>query len=214
VVTSAVVGAGMVALGTAAAMPSQSHDNGALSSNDPTLDPSSTGGYDDDRGQLADRGSRSGRSATLPNGKTQAPQDVWVLPVKKYDVSSLFAPRWGTFHYGVDMANDTGTPVYAAHAGVVTRAGWYGGYGYVVEIDHGNGLITRYGHNSEVLVHVGEQVSTGQQVSRMGSTGQSTGPHCHFEVRINDKPVNPVPFMIDRDVDIMGHQDSPYADQV
>ncbi|MGH3739909.1 MAG: M23 family metallopeptidase [Micromonosporaceae bacterium] len=213
-VTSAVFGAGMVALGTASAMPSDSAADATAVHSDPVLDPTSTGAQgieDENRGTVVDRGSRSGRSATLPEGKTQAPQDVWVLPVKNYDLSSLYGARWGTTHYGVDLAGSYGTPVYAAHEGVVTRAGWFGGYGYAVEIDHGNGVTTRYGHNSEVLVSVGERIQAGHQIAKMGSTGYSTGNHSHFEVRINDDAINPVPFMLNRGVDIPRHKDSIYA---
>ncbi|MGH3647101.1 MAG: M23 family metallopeptidase [Micromonosporaceae bacterium] len=213
VVTSAVVGAGMVALGTAAAMPSKAPDSAALADNDPTLDPTMSGadGIGEDRGAIADRGSRSGRSATLPPGKTQAPQDVWTLPVKKYNLTSRYGPRWGTNHNGVDMAGPVGTPIYAAHKGVVVRSEWYGGYGYAIDIDHGNGVISRYGHNSELLVSVGETVAAGDQIAKMGSTGYSTGPHSHFEVRIGDEPVDPIAFMLKRGVDLVNHKDSIYA---
>lgn len=86
-------------------------------------------------------------------------------------------------HPGIDIAVPTGTPIYAAASGVVVIAGSYGGYGYAVGISHGNGLFTVYGHNSRILVKVGQKVKRGQQIAKAGSTGWSTGPHCHFEVR-------------------------------
>lgn len=86
-------------------------------------------------------------------------------------------------HPGIDIAVPTGTPIYAAAGGVVVTAGTYGGYGYAVVISHGGNLTTVYGHNSGLLVHVGQRVGRGQQIARAGSTGWSTGPHCHFEVR-------------------------------
>ncbi|MGH3738373.1 MAG: M23 family metallopeptidase [Micromonosporaceae bacterium] len=207
------MGAGMVALGTAAAMPGKAPDSAALADNDPTLDPTMSGAdsITEDRGALAGRGSRSGRSATLPPGKTQAPQDLWVLPVKKYNLTSRYGPRWGTNHNGVDLAGPYGTPVYAAHKGVVVRAEWYGGYGYAVDIDHGNGVITRYGHNSRLTVGVGQQVKAGDLIAKMGSTGYSTGPHSHFEVRIGDEAVDPISFLLKRGVDVAAHKDSIYA---
>lgn len=94
-------------------------------------------------------------------------------------------------HAGVDIAAPTGTPIRAAAAGRIIIAGYMGGYGYTVVVDHGGGYSTLYGHCSSLLVRVGQQVRQGQQIARMGSTGMSTGPHLHFEVRINGRPVNP-----------------------
>ena len=99
-------------------------------------------------------------------------------------------------HPGIDLAAAYGTPVYATADGTVLRAGWNsGGYGNLVEIDHGRGISTRYGHMSAILVHEGDHVTRGQQIGRIGSTGRSTGNHLHYEVRIDGRPVNPIPFM-------------------
>lgn len=95
------------------------------------------------------------------------------------------------FHGGLDIATAWGTPVVAAGSGTVTFAGWQGGYGQMVIVEHGDGLSTRYGHLSRVEVSVGEQLTRGQQLGRVGSTGRSTGPHLHFEVRIGETAVNP-----------------------
>jgi murein DD-endopeptidase MepM/ murein hydrolase activator NlpD len=104
--------------------------------------------------------------------------------------------RGAAMHPGIDLAGAYGTPVYATADGVVTRAGWNnGGYGNMVELDHGRGIATRYGHMSAVLVHEGDHVTRGEQIGRMGSTGRSTGNHLHYEVRIDGRPVNPIPFM-------------------
>lgn len=113
-------------------------------------------------------------------------------------VSSPFGLRWnGTdFHPGIDIANDFGTPIVATADGTVTDAGWNsGGYGNKVDIDHGNGIMTRYGHAQAVVVSVGQHVRRGQVIAYMGSTGFSTGPHLHYEVRINGQPVNPAPYL-------------------
>lgn len=98
--------------------------------------------------------------------------------------------RW-KFHSGLDIANDVGTPIHAVARGVVIRAGWVDGYGNAVEIDHGFGISTLYGHNSRLMVQVGDAVAAGDPIAAMGSTGHSTGPHCHFEIRIDGNPVDP-----------------------
>ena len=106
-------------------------------------------------------------------------------------------PIWGTtiYHSGIDIGVDEGTPVHAADGGVVVWSGWMGGYGYAVVIDHGNGLSTLYGHNSELAVDEGQSVAKGQVISYAGSTGNSTGPHVHFEVRANGDPVDPMGYL-------------------
>lgn len=109
-------------------------------------------------------------------------------------VSSPYGLRWGgsDFHPGIDIANDMGTPIRATADGIVSVAGWNsGGYGNMVDIDHGNGVMTRYGHASYVVVSAGQQVKRGQIIAYMGSTGFSTGPHVHYEVRINGQAVDP-----------------------
>mgnify|MGYP000860767086 FL=1 len=106
-------------------------------------------------------------------------------------------PIWGTtiYHSGIDIGVDEGTPVHAADSGVIVWSGWMGGYGYAVVIDHGNGLSTLYGHNSELAVDEGQSVSKGQVVAYAGSTGNSAGPHVHFEVRENGDPVDPMGYL-------------------
>ena len=100
-----------------------------------------------------------------------------------------------TNHKGIDIANSYGTAIYAADGGKVTYAGWMSGYGYLVRIDHLNGYVTYYGHNSKLLVSAGQTVYKGQQIAKMGSTGNSTGNHCHFEVRYNGVAKNPLNFL-------------------
>ena len=116
-------------------------------------------------------------------------------------ISSRFGGRsspggiGSTNHKGIDIAVPRGTPIYAADGGTVTYSGWMGGYGYLVQIDHGNGYVTRYGHNSSLTVSVGQKVYKGQQIARAGSTGNSTGNHCHFEVRYNGVAKNPLNYL-------------------
>lgn len=99
------------------------------------------------------------------------------------------------FHEGLDIVNDYGAPVYATAAGVVTEAGWDGGYGNKVVIDHGNGLQTWYAHNSRLLVQAGQTVRKGQQIALVGSTGYATGPHVHYQLEMWGKPIDPTPFL-------------------
>jgi murein DD-endopeptidase MepM/ murein hydrolase activator NlpD len=108
-------------------------------------------------------------------------------------LTSRFGRRWGKMHKGIDIAGPVGTPINSAADGTVVFAGWNGGYGNLVEIKHTDGTTTRYGHNSRIMVSVGQTVAQGQQVSEMGSTGQSTGSHLHFEIRPNGgDAVNPI----------------------
>lgn len=95
----------------------------------------------------------------------------------------------------MDFSGKTGTPIKAAGAGKVIRAGWNGGYGRMVEIDHGNGLTTRYAHMSRISVKVGEHVEPGSVIGKVGSSGRSTGPHLHYEVRKSGEAVNPLRFI-------------------
>ena len=110
-------------------------------------------------------------------------------------VTSGYGWRWGRLHEGIDIAVPTGTPVVAAASGHVIVAGWMGGYGNLVVIDHGGGLATAYGHNSSFGVGSGSTVSQGQTIAYAGSTGNSTGPHVHFEVRVNGSPVDPLGYL-------------------
>lgn len=113
-------------------------------------------------------------------------------------VTSPYGLRWGgtDFHPGIDIANDMGTPIVATADGVVEYAGWNaGGYGNMVDINHGNGLMTRYGHASQVVVTAGQYVKRGQLIAYMGSTGFSTGPHVHYEVHVNGQRVNPISYL-------------------
>ena len=117
------------------------------------------------------------------------------------DLSSTFGVRVDPFlhvaamHTGLDFRGDTGDPIHATAAGTVVGAGWSGGYGRMVEIDHGNGLSTRYGHLSQIDVKVGDEIRIGQVIGRMGSTGRSTGPHLHYETRIDGDAVDPQKFL-------------------
>lgn len=122
-------------------------------------------------------------------------------PMSNTEITSTFGSRLDPFlgtwamHAGIDFRGETGTPVYATARGRVAEAGWSGGYGQMVEIDHGHGMSTRFGHLSAILVAPGQSVEPGQMIGRVGSTGRSTGPHLHYETRIDDGAVDPIRFL-------------------
>lgn len=119
----------------------------------------------------------------------------FIYPVSSYTLTSRYGPRWGRMHYGVDLAAPTGTKIRASDGGTVTFSGYQGSYGYVVKIDHGGGFVTVYAHCSKLLVKVGEQVYQGQHIANVGSTGNSTGPHCHFEIHYLGVQKNPLSYL-------------------
>ncbi|MFM5899159.1 MAG: peptidoglycan DD-metalloendopeptidase family protein, partial [Dolichospermum sp.] len=134
-----------------------------------------------------------------PNFPSDSTTTTYMWPAKGV-LTSGYGWRWGRMHRGIDIANSVGTPIYASSAGVVEKAGWNsGGYGNLVDIRHDDGSLTRYGHNSRILVQAGQRVQQGQTIAAMGSTGFSTGPHIHFEVHPAGKgAVNPIAFLPNR----------------
>lgn len=187
--------------------------------------PSHAAGYQSDRAALAqqdraDRGQERAPEAAAPPAKPAAPKaarkpaakpkkagppPAWQLPVtaKHYWVSSTFGERWGVLHAGVDLAVPMKTPIHAAHAGRVSIAGQYDGYGKAVGIENGGGVATVYGHASRVVVHTGQYVHAGQLIAYSGNTGDSNGPHLHFEMRRHGVPFNPLPYLKKHGVDII-----------
>jgi murein DD-endopeptidase MepM/ murein hydrolase activator NlpD len=130
---------------------------------------------------------------TSPTTNSSAPLR-WPVAVPR--LTSPFGTRWGKEHEGIDMAAPIGTPVYAAAAGNVIYAGdQVRGYGNMVVIRHSGNLVTVYAHNSLLLVHIGDQVSVGREIARVGDTGRATAPHLHFEVRRNEIPQDPMQFL-------------------
>ena len=124
-----------------------------------------------------------------------APTGTYAMPLEYYTVTSEFGQRWGRLHAGIDLADPTGTTIYASDGGTVIRASYFGGYGNCVEIDHENGRVTRYGHCSAILVSEGDKVYQGQPIALVGSTGNSTGPHLHFEIILDGVQHNPREFV-------------------
>jgi murein DD-endopeptidase MepM/ murein hydrolase activator NlpD len=195
VVTSAFVGAGIVALGAGAMPDAKTVDPSAIAD----LDQTSTQQDLAERAEEADRASRDGRSDPATQAATD---DVWLLPLHGYEFTSAYGMRLGQLHAGVDLAAPEGTPYRAVHTGTVKLAGYYGGYGYAVIVDHGNGLETIYGHSSQLAVKTGQQVKAGDTLGYVGSTGHAYGSHLHLEVHVNGQPRDPIPWFRDRGADI------------
>jgi len=137
-------------------------------------------------------------SARLRSGGShsrEAPSAAGLIWPVSGVLTSTYGMRWGRMHEGIDIGASSGTPIYAAAGGTVNYAGWEGGYGNLTVIDHGNGLATAYGHQSQLAVSSGQTVARGQVIGYVGSTGHSTGPHLHFEVRVNGSPTDPLAYL-------------------
>lgn len=138
--------------------------------------------------EAAARAAAEARASGAPSSNASGAGHIW----PRCDaVTSEYGRRWGRMHYGLDIDGNTGHPVFASKDGTVIYAGWQGGYGRLVLVDHHDGVVTAYAHLSAFSVGQGQQVSQGQRVGSVGSTGNSTGPHLHFETRVNGSPVNP-----------------------
>jgi len=199
VVTTALVGAAVVALGAGAVVPDSTDSSYGR-------DPSNVAMSVQDRLSAVDKANRSGNRPGPAAAVDQGAPDLWLLPLHcAYEITTLYAMRWGVFHYGVDLACPLGTPYYASHTGTVVVARWYGGFGNGIVLDNGNGIETIYGHASKLLVTEGQHVEAGQLLGLVGSTGYSTGNHLHYEIHVNGVPTDPMPFMLARGVDIPRH---------
>jgi murein DD-endopeptidase MepM/ murein hydrolase activator NlpD len=144
------------------------------------------------RASEAAASSGSSSSASSPPATPSAAGLIW--PVSG-PITSPFGPRWGGFHPGIDIGVPEGTPIHAAAAGTVIWCGWESGYGNLVVLDHHNGLATAYGHQSRIAVSCGQDVAQGDVIGYSGCTGFCTGPHLHFEVRVNGSPVDPIGYL-------------------
>lgn len=164
--------------------------------------PGQTGGFASDPAGGGDFGDQSAGGAVMHVGASSglgAGAGLLAAPIDpSYDptVTGKFGDaRTGHTHEGVDLAVPTGTPIDAARGGTVIYSGPAAGYGYLVTVDHGGGITTRYGHFSKLLVRTGQTVNVGDQLGLAGATGDATGPHLHFEYRINGSPVDPWPML-------------------
>ncbi|WP_446216862.1 M23 family metallopeptidase [Micromonospora sp. IBHARD004] len=206
VVTTAFVGAGLVALGANALPDAKSVSPSVLDE----LKQASITSQDAAARADADAADRDSRYSQV--AKAGAEQDVWLLPLHGYDFNSPFGMRWGKMHTGVDLVAPEGTPYVAIHAGTVTKAGWFGGYGYAVIVQHPDGSEAIYGHSSAVSVQEGQQVKAGDQLGLVGNTGHSYGSHLHLEIHVNGQPQDPVPWLQDRGADIQLETEALYSE--
>jgi murein DD-endopeptidase MepM/ murein hydrolase activator NlpD len=205
---SAFVGAGVVALG-ASNMPDAKAVNPKVLANLENASVASQALADRGNG---DRASRSeDRTTTTKISAAQQAQDVWLLPLSDYTFSSPYGVRWGKLHAGIDLSDPEGTAYMAIHAGTVTAAGYYGGYGYAITVKQDNGVEVIYAHSRRLLVQTGQKVTAGQVIGEVGSTGASYGTHLHLEIHVNGVPTDPIPFLRDRGVDVKLQVESVYA---
>lgn len=156
-------------------------------------------GRETERKVLAEQVSKEPVGKIVVKGTKNPPPKIgsgtFSRPTSRGALTSRFGSRWGSFHEGIDIGLPIGSQVKAADGGRVTFSGYKNGYGLCIIIDHGGGLSTLYGHNSKLLVKAGQSVFKGQEISKSGNTGRSTGPHLHFEVRKNGKAVNPLNYI-------------------
>jgi murein DD-endopeptidase MepM/ murein hydrolase activator NlpD len=134
-------------------------------------------------------------SSVVASSSSASPSSAGLIWPVSGSLTSSFGWRWGRMHEGIDIAAPSGTGIYASASGTVIACGWMGGYGNLVVIDHGGGLATAYGHQSSIAVGCGQSVSRGQLIGYVGSTGNSTGPHVHFEVRVGGGAVDPLGYL-------------------
>ncbi|MGC4856135.1 M23 family metallopeptidase [Micromonospora sp. DT4] len=203
VVTTAFVGAGIVALGASALPDAKDVSPSVL---DELKQASITSQDAAARADNADRASRDSRT------KDAAEPEVWMLPLQGYDFNSPYGMRWGKLHTGVDLVVPEGTPYVAVHDGLVTKAGWFGGYGYTVIVQHADGSEAIYGHSSALSVKEGQQVKAGDQLGLVGQTGHAYGTHLHLELHVKGAPIDPVPYLQERGVDIKLQVEAIYSE--
>ncbi|WP_041840615.1 M23 family metallopeptidase [Actinoplanes friuliensis] len=210
VVTSAFVGAGVVALGAASELPDAKAVNPTVLQN---LNVAADGGDAlAERSADGDRASRGEeRAANTKISDEDAEAEAWLLPLDDYEFTSAYGVRFGKLHAGIDLAAPEGTPYKAVHAGKVKSAGYMGGYGYAVTVEHSDGTEMIYAHSRRLLVKTGDVVKAGQVMGEVGNTGYSYGTHLHLEVHVGGNPTDPIVFLREHGVDIKLRIESVYG---
>jgi murein DD-endopeptidase MepM/ murein hydrolase activator NlpD len=207
---SAFVGAGVVALGAAHQMPNAKSVNPTVLANLENASAASSSLADRDTADApASRG--EDRAAKAKDTEAQSAADVWLLPLDEYTFTSPFGVRFGKLHAGIDLAAPDGTPYKAVHGGVVTDAGYRGGYGYAITIKNSDGVETVYAHSRRLLVKTGDTVKAGQVIGEVGMSGYSYGTHLHLEIHVKGTPIDPIGYLRDHGVDVKLGVESVYA---
>ncbi|MDG4821091.1 M23 family metallopeptidase [Asanoa sp. WMMD1127] len=197
VVTGAFVGAGVVAMGASAMPDAKAVDPQVLAG----LNGTSVDNALQERADQASKASRSERTDKMETSLAESP-DVWQLPLSGYTFTNPYGMQGKQLHAGIDLVAPEGTPFAAVHDGVVKEAGWIGGYGMAVIIDHGDGTEVIYGHARQVLVQKGQQVKAGDMIGLVGSTGHAYGSQLCIETQVDGESTDPIPFFKERGVDI------------
>ena len=211
-VTSAFVGAGVVAIGAAANLPDHKAIDTEVLRNLQSAQVADEALADRTAGDAAaSRGESRAAAARTDVSADEAAADVWLLPLEDYRFTSSYGVRWGKLHAGIDLAAAEGIPYKSVHAGKVVQAGYEGGYGYAVTVRNDDGTEVIYAHSRRVVVKVGDVVKAGQTLGEVGATGASYGTHLHIEIHVKGVPVDPIPYLRDRGVDIKLQVESVYA---
>ncbi|MEV4533667.1 M23 family metallopeptidase [Asanoa sp. NPDC049518] len=197
VVTGAFVGAGVVALGASAMPDAKAVDPQVLAD----LHGATVDNAFQDRADQAGKASRSERTDKMETSLAESP-DVWQLPLSGYTFTNPYGVQGKQLHAGIDLVAPEGTPFAAVHDGVVKEAGWIGGYGMAVIVDHGDGTEVIYGHARQLLVQKGQQVKAGDMIGLVGSTGHAYGSQLCIETQVDGESTDPIPFFKERGVDI------------
>jgi murein DD-endopeptidase MepM/ murein hydrolase activator NlpD len=208
---AAFVGAGVVAMGAASNLPDAKAVNPTvlkhLQNASVTSDELANRAEDSERANRSARGS----NATAKLSDEQAEAEAWFLPLDDYTFTSPYGVRFGKLHAGIDLAAPEGTAYKAVHAGVVTSAGYSGGYGYSITIKQDDDIEVIYAHSRRLLVHEGDTVKAGQVIGEVGNTGYSYGTHLHIETHVKGEPTDPIPLLRYHGVDVKLKIESVYG---
>jgi murein DD-endopeptidase MepM/ murein hydrolase activator NlpD len=209
VMTTAFVGAGVVALVTGTVMPDtpEPDTSVALADASAAVQDAARAHPSSDRASRSDLRSKNVPAAATATAELPAP-DLYFLPLHNYTVTSMFGERWGRPHKGIDLGAPKNTPYHAIADGKVILARAYGGYGNCIMIQHGDGIVSVYGHSNKILVKEGDTVQAGQVIGLVGDTGYSFGDHLHLEIRVHDQATDPIPFLKGKGADVPGKTDA------
>jgi murein DD-endopeptidase MepM/ murein hydrolase activator NlpD len=207
---AAFVGAGVVALGAASNLPNPKDVNSTvlqgLKESSVSADALAAREADDAASRSNQRGSKA-----KPQTEDEIAAQAWLLPLDEFTFTSGYGVRWGKLHAGIDLAAPEGTPYKSIHAGEVTQAGYYGGYGYAITVRQTDGTEIIYGHSRRLLVKKGDKVKAGQVIGEVGNSGASYGTHLHVEIHVAGKPLDPIPLLREHGVDIKLKTESVYG---